>query len=290
MTSTRYFICLVAQSFGYRRKNIRMGDAASETHLLKEAESHLGMAIWEKVEDIDALSVEYWNLRKLVKERARVADEIEALHARLAEAHEERALLLGPSNEPYQDLLEERQVILLSLEELARQRDLIVANAREIRRAYDGIKTKEEVLTKEGNHSTEDFTKISERLAHLKTQFSALKAERHEIAEKIAVGDAKIDAIDSEILKRKKERREKASEAFQHIGDANQEISTLRAELGVLDTRMRQLYTEIGKYVSRCAATDAECRKACKNHQGLVDVMGALRKSIILNHKLAEYG
>jgi uncharacterized coiled-coil DUF342 family protein len=86
-------------------------------------------------------------------------------------------------------------------------------------------------------------------------------------------------------MKRKKERREKASEAFQHIGDANQEISTLRAELGVLDTQMRQLYTEIGKYVSRNTA-DPECRKACREMQWLVDVMGALRKSILLNHKL----
>lgn len=290
MTSTRYFICLVAQAFGYRRKNIRMSDAAGETHLLKEAESHLGKAIWEKVEDIEALSVEYWNLRKLIKERDRVADELETLHERLAEAHEERASLLGISTEPYQELLEQRQGILISLEELARQRDLIVAKAREIRRAYDGMKTKEEVLTREGNHTTEDFAKITTRLAELKADFSALKAERHEIAEKIAQGDAKIDVIDAEVLKRKKERREKASEAFQHIGDANQQISTLRAELGVLDTRMRQLYTEIGKYVSRCAASDPECRKACKEHQGLVDVMGALRKSILLNHKLADNG
>jgi uncharacterized coiled-coil DUF342 family protein len=267
-----------------------MGDAAGETHLLKEAESHLGKAIWQNVEDIEALSVEYWNLRKLIKERDRVATELETCQKQLADAHEERAGLLGVTNEPYQDLLEERQAILNSLEELARERDLIVAKAREIRRAYDGVKTKEEVLTKEGNHSREDFTAISKRLVQLKADFSALKAERHEVAEKIAQGDAKIDAIEAEIQKRKKERREKASEAFQHIGDANQEISTLRAELGVLDTRMRQLYTEIGKHVSRNAAEDPECRKACKEHQGLVDVMGALRKSILLNHKLAEHG
>ena len=106
------------------------------------------------------------------------------------------------------------------------------------------------------------------------------------MAEKIAEGDAKIDTIDMEILRRKKERRAKASEAFQHIGDANQEISTLRAELGVLDTQMRQLYTEIGKFISR-NSTDAECRKASKEMQWLVEVMGALRKSILFNHKLS---
>jgi chromosome segregation ATPase len=290
MTSTRYFICLVAQAFGFRRKNIRTGDAAGETHLLKEAETHLGKAIWENVEDIEALSVEYWNLRKLIKERDRCAAELETLQTRLAEAHEERAGLLTVSSEPYQELLEERQGILIQLEELARERDQIVVKAREIRRSYDGMKTKEEVLTKEGNHTPEEFAKITARLAQLKAEFAALKAERHGVADKISQGDAKIDEIDAEIQRRKKERREKASEAFQHIGDANQEISTRRAELGVLDTRMRQLYGEIGRHVSRNAATDPGCRKACKEHQGLVDVMGALRKSILLNHRLAENG
>lgn len=286
MTSTKYLVCLVAHAFGYRRKNTRMAEAAEEMHLLKEAESHLGKAMWEKVEGIEALSVEYWNLRKLIKERDRVAAELENRQKKLAEAHQERAGLLGISNEPYQDLLDERQAILNTLEELARQRDLIVAKARDIRRAYDGTKTKEEVLTKEGISDEKDFSAITNRLVDLKVQFAELKAERQKVAEKIAEGDIKIDAIDTEILKRKKERRAKASEAFQHIGDANQEISTLRAELGVLDTQMRQLYTEIGKFISR-NSTDPECRKASKDMQWLVDVMGALRKSILFNHKLS---
>lgn len=285
MTSTRYLIFLVAHAFGYRRKNIRMAEAAEETHLLKETESHLGKAIWEKVEGIDALSVEYWNLRKLIKDRDRVAAELESHQQQLAEAHQERSGLLAASNEPFQDLLDERQSVLNYLEELAKQRDSIVNNARDIRRAYDGTKTKEEVLTKEGASKQEDFSAITNRLLQLKSEFAKLKEERKKVAEKISEGDAKIDTIDIEIMKRKKERRAKASEAFQHIGDANQEISTLRAELGVLDTQMRQLYTEIGKYISR-NTTDPECRKASKEMQWLVDVMGALRKSILLNHKL----
>jgi chromosome segregation ATPase len=289
MTSTRYYICFVAQAFGYRRKNIRMGDAAAEMHLLKEAESHLGKAVWEKVNNIEELSAEYWNLRKLNKERDRVANLLEICQAQLAKAHEERASLLGMSSEPFQDLLEKRQLVLGSLEELARDRDMIVAKARDIRRIYDGVKIKEEVLSKEGGHTPEDLAKISKRLSDLKEEFSALKAKRVEVAERIAAGDSKMDAIETEIEVRKKARREKASEAFQHIGDANQEMSTLRAELGVLDTQMRQLYSEIGRHVSRNPGS-SECRKACKEHHGLVDVMAALRKSIALNHKLADYG
>ncbi len=288
MTSTRYYLCRLALTFGYTRKNIRMGEAASEMHLLKEAEAHLGEAIWEKVENIEELSVEYWNLRKLVKERIRVAAELNSCESELASAHEERANLLGISTDPFRDLTDERKLILEELEQLARERDQIVVRAREIRRNYDGTKTKQEVLEKEGNHTPEALEKIHIRLIELKKNFSELKAERQVVADKISKGDARIDEIDAKILVRKKERRVEASEAFQHIGDANQEMSILRAELGVLDTQMRQLYSEIGRHVSRKSATNPECATACKTYQGMVDVMRALRRSIQMNHTLAE--
>lgn len=288
MTPTKYLVCRTALIFGYSRKNIRMGDAAGEMHLLKEAEAHLGEAIWKNVENIDALSVEYWNLRKLVKERDRVAVDLEKCQTQLAAAHEERASLLGISNEPFQDLAEDRKRVLDELEDLARKRDAVVARAREIRRNYDGVKTKQEVLEKEGNHTPETVEQTNARLLHLKKEFAGLKAERHAIAEKISQGDARIDEIDAQVLARKKERRVLASEAFQHIGDANQEMSTLRAELGVLDTQMRQLYSEIGRHVSRNAASDPECAAASKKYHGMVEVMAALRKSIQMNHRLAE--
>ena len=286
MTSTKYLVCLIARAFGYNRKNTRMAEAAEETHLLREAESNLGKAIWENVEGIEALTVEYWNLRKLVKEHDRITAELESHLESLTKAHEERASLLGVSTEPYQHLLDERQIVLNTLEEHARQRDLTVVNAQKIRRAYYGTKTKEEVLTNEGMGDERDFAVITQRLTDLKAQFAELRAERKDLAKKIAEGDIKVEMIDTKILAIKKERRMKASDAFQHIGNANQEISTLRAELGVVDTQMRRLYTEIGKFVSR-NTKDPLCRKACKEMQWLVDVMNALRRSILLNHKLS---
>ncbi|MDP4625508.1 MAG: hypothetical protein NWT08_10275 [Akkermansiaceae bacterium] len=288
MTPTKYYVFRIAQIFGYNRKNIRMGAAATETHLLKEAESHLGRAIWKNVENIEGVSVEYWNLRKLENRHELLAEKLIQCRDELTKAHEERASLLEISNEPFMDLIEKRKEILREMEGFARERDAVVARAREIRRAYDGFKTKQEVLTKEGNHAPEEFEKITQRLASLKTEFSALKRERHDIAEKISVGDAKIDDIDAEVLERKKERRSKASEAFQQIGDANQEMSTLRSEMGSLNTQIGLLYSEIGRYVSLNASSDPSCMKACEKYRGLVDVMGALRKSILYNHKLAD--
>ena len=290
MTSTRYYIARFAQAFGYYRRNQRMGDAATEMHLLREAEAQLGSAIWEKVEGIEELSVEYWNLRKLIKEREVIREKLADCQVRLDRAHEERSMVLNNTPEMHQELFDQRVNLLTELEKLAQQRDEIIAHAREVRRNYDGLKMKLEVLTKESTDSEankEQIEKVKIRLTELKAKFSELKDDRIRIGQQIEEGDAKVDIVDAQLNEKRKDRRVSASEAFQVIGDGNREISLLRAENGVLDTQMRQLYAEIGRYVSRNANQNPACAAAASSHQGLVDVMRALRRSIALNHRLA---
>ena len=95
MTSTRYFFARIAQAFGIFRRNQRMGDAASEMHLLREAEAYLGMEIWEKVDSIERLSIEYWNLRKLIRDRDALLAELDVYEKRLDATHQERSELLN---------------------------------------------------------------------------------------------------------------------------------------------------------------------------------------------------
>jgi chromosome segregation ATPase len=289
MTTTRYFLARFAQAFGYVRRSQRMADAAAEMHLLREAEAFLGSEIWEKVENIEELSVEYWNLRKLLKERQDARNRLEACQARLEKAHDERAELLNNMPESNTELVDERNSLLAELENLADKRDRIVAEARDVRRTYVGLKMKLEVLGEESADTPEklaELKKVKTRLVELKTRFTELKEERVRVGEEIDAGDAKVDLVDEKIREIRQNRRVSASEAFQVIGEGNKEISVLRAETGVLDTRMRQLYAEIGRYVSRNAGKNPACSAAAASHQGLVDVMRALRRSIALNHRL----
>lgn len=288
MTPSKYIVYRIAMAFGYNRKSFRMSDATSEMHLLKEAEGRLGKAMWTEVEDIEELSMEYWSIRKLIKERDRIANELKACQDGLASAHEERAEVLQASNEQLQELVDERRKIMIHLEQLARERDEIVAKARDIRKNYDGLKVKLEVLKKEGEHADGELEKTSSRIDQLKEGFAGLKNERNDIVEKISAENLRIDEIETQINNHKTERAENAAEAFRHIGEANQKVSNLSAELGVFDTQLRQLYSEIGRYVSRNVAVNPACKRACKNHKGLVEVMEALRRSIQYNHKLGD--
>jgi len=291
MTPSRYFITRLAQGFGYLQRNQRMAEAASEMHLLREAEMQLGFLVWENVSDIDQLSIEYWNLRRLLREKEALILRAEESNAQLENAQAIRIAILNSTPESQQELLDERVQLLIDLENLGKQRDEIIAEAREIRRFFDGMKMKIEVLKNEsadeaGNQ--ESLDKAEESLANSKIRFAELKQNRLEIGVLIEAGDAKIDAVDQQLDALKKDRRTHASQSFQAISDGNREVSTLRAELSMLDIQARQLYSEIGRYVSRNSNHLAACAHVAAPHQSMVDVMRALRRSIALNHRLAN--
>lgn len=288
MTSSRYWLARLLQIFGYSPKNHRLADAASEMHLLREAEVQLGAGIWENVESIEALSMEYWNLRKFIKAKEIIQEKVALRQAELNLAHEQRASVLGSTPEIHQELTDVRNELLRILEQLAQRRDEIIAEAREIRRNYDGLKMKLEVITKEAastGSKLESLDPVKSRLAELKVQFSELKQQRTQIATEIEAGGLKVDHVDTQLNAKKKDQRLYASEAFQVISEGNKEISVLRAEIGLLDSQMRQRYSEIGRFVSY-HIHDPACVKALVSQHGLAEVMVALRHSIVLNQRL----
>lgn len=290
MTPTGYYIARLAQAFGMFRRAQRMSDAAGEMHLLREAEAVLGSMVWEEVQDLEPVAVEYWNLRKLVKEREQVRLRIADCEQRLALAHDERARLLGAIPETNQELVDRRTTLLDELEELSVRRDLVVAEAREVRRAFEGMRMKLEFVSNEPGETAEKEERIravNARLAELKQRFEELKTERAELARSLEKGDALVDEVDARLADLRLARREEASVAFAAIGEGNKEISTLRVECSLLDTQMRQLYAEIGRYVSRNHGRSAACQAATQSCTGLVEVMRALRRSIAYNHRLA---
>lgn len=290
MTPTRYLLARAAQAFGYVRKSQRMGDAAREMHLLREAEAYLGISIWENCKDIENLSVEYWNLRKLKKDHDQLLEKIQAAESELDAAHQERAQTLQITPESNQELLDQRAEKLKQLETLAAKRDQIVAQGRDVRRVYVGLKTKLEVLNQESSGPDEPQNEIQAvklRLDELKNHFSDLKNQRIKIGHEIEQGDTELDALDQQLKNIRQERLLKASDSFQIIGESNKQLSTLRSDAGAIETQMRLLQAEIGRYVSRYAQSDSECAKVSSSYRSMTDVMRALRRSIALNLRLS---
>jgi chromosome segregation ATPase len=290
MTPGRYYVARFAQAFGILRRAQRISEAASELHLLREAEAYLGMSVWPRCGEIETLSVEYWNLRKLHQQRDELQGRMNETQAKLNEAHEERARLLTALPESNQELLDERSALLVRLEEQSQHRDRIVAEAREVRRVYEGLKMKLQFLTQEAGADAENTAAAEatkQRLGELRARFDELRDERNRIGKEIEKGDAKVDQIDQQLKEERQKRRVEAADSFQTIGESNKEISAIQSETSAFTSQMHQLYIGIGRHVSRNTDRDPACARAARDHRGLVDVMRALRRSIALNHRLS---
>lgn len=288
MTSTRYLIARLSMALGLDLRQRRMAEAASETHLLREAEQVLGLQLWQDVEEIEEVGVEYWKLRQLNAQRKKLQAQLEAAETQLTDAHKLQADAVTATSNQASGLDEERAKLLSKLEDLSNDQTKLVEQARQLRRRYDGLKTKLKVLESENASDSSAANEARQRLQELRKQFERLKEQRDTTASTIQTLNAKLDELDSSLDSKREEDRAGASGTYQQISGANQQISSLRAEIGMLEQEMKQLCSDIGRYVSRNVKSCPHCLKASKPHKALVEVMEALRLSITLNHRLAN--
>lgn len=287
MTPAKYYIALIAKSFGIERKAKRLADASSEMSLLREAEYQLGAMLWEQTESVDALSVEYWNLRKYIKEYEQYQTLMTNLNEKLAYLHEERAAILNESSPDQEELDRSRNELLVELARLAQERDQIVRRAREIRRMHEGYMTKIEVL-KRDQYSQKEIDDVKQAVTVLKMEFREMKKQREKNASELEAGDRNLDAIDAKLLEFKQSKRERSAIVFQEMGVINRQLSELRSLIGNCDSQIRQLQTDVGRYISRFHKRNPQCENIARVQRPLVEVMRLLRISISMNHKLAD--
>lgn len=286
MTRSRYLLARLAQSFGFTFHVKHSTNAASEQHLLHEAEEVLGRLCWQDIEEIDELSVEYWKLRKYVKEHASLLEEIELASDALQQSHDERVGLMRQVVDSTKDLVADREELISKSERLNSERDTIVQDARAVKRRHDGIKAKLQVLTEEGGENAKGLAETNEELSDLKQKFTTLKSRRNELTAKIDELDAAIEQLGKDIEARRSNLRDEALGSYQTIGKANRDISTCRAELGVVEKGMAILFCEVGRFVAINASYD-NCREIAHPHLGLIHQMAALQQSIEMNNHLA---
>lgn len=286
MNSSRYLLARIALSFGIHRKNKRLSEAADEMHLLRMAEEILGEDVWEKAEDIEDISVEYWSLRKLTIKKNELEQKVREAGDVLNFSHEERNAILSESNQACLALEKKRDELVRQSEALVAERDSVISQARQLRRKFDASRTKIQVLSEENGN--EDIVREERRkMMEYKTEFGRLKSSRDEVGKCIQKLDRSITRIEETIADDRSRLRQEAAEAYQSIGKANRDVSQLTAEIGLIELEMQEHFCEVGRYVSNHAGSDSVCRQICKDHAHLVAQMQSLRSSIALNHKLA---
>ncbi len=288
MTSTSYYFALIAKSFGIERRNKRVLEASSEMSLLREAEYHLGLVLWEKIEPIEELSVEYWNLRKQMKGFTEMRKKMDELNEQLTELQLQRAEILNSENPEQLEVEMQRSQLMLYMEKLTNERDMVLRRAKELRRVHEGLLTKIEVI-KRDKYPEEKIIEVEQSIDDLKKEFRELKLRRQELAEALDQGDRDIDENEKKLAAFKQVKRDEAALIFQELGLINRELSQLRSEVGSVESEIRQLQSEVGRYISRYTKRNPVCNKIAKPERAMVEVMRMLRISISMNRKLADF-
>ncbi len=287
MTRFRYGFAVLLQSFGLVRKNKRMTEAAYELHLMQDGEDLLGNLCWRKVEHIEELSMQYWNLRKLEREQAEFVEKIEQAEITLQGAQNLRADAADRSKGAGQELVEERESLFDVIDKMNQQRNEIMIEAELVKRRYEALRMKAKVLKEEGSEQTEQFQTTRKELITLKETFVETREKLKSVDANIAEKDRETEAIQAQIDEKIKGTKGEAAETFSLISKANRDISSHKAQLGLLLEEQSRLFREVGHFLNMNSQRK-DCREATRGHRGILEQVRVLRKSINWNRALVE--
>lgn len=287
MTIGYYLISSFLQHFGVRRKSKRMTDAAFETHLMQDGEEILGAYCWEKIEHIEELSMQYWSLRKLKRAEKSILSQINDAEKILASAQKQRASEVDHSIELGETFLGEQATIFESIEELNKDRDLIIAEAAKTKKRHSALKMKVKVLQEEDEaHESSEIHEARNELAALRKFFATDKTRLDLIEVKLEQQYDQLNRIKGKI-DLASGPLSGASEVFPTISQANRDITKHRADLGLIQEEQAILFHEVGRFLN-INSMRIDCREACQDHRGIQEQTRLLRQSIDLNQKLVD--
>lgn len=287
MTIGYYLISSFLQHFGVRRKSKRMTDAAFETHLMQDGEEILGAYCWEKIEHIEELSMQYWSLRRLKRAEKSILSQINDAEKILASAQKQRASEVDHSIELGETFLGEQATIFESIEELSKDRDLIIAEAAKTKKRHSALKMKVKVLQEEDEaHESSEIHEARNELAALRKFFATDKTRLDLIEVKLEQQNDQLNKIKGKI-DLASGPLSGASEVFSTISQANRDITKHRADLGLVQEEQATLFHEVGRFLN-INSMRIDCREACQDHRGIQEQTRLLRQSIDLNQKLVD--
>ena len=285
MTRTRFMLAALLQSFGVLRKTKRLTDAAFELHLMQDGEELLGSFCWHETENIEDLSTEYWNLRRLERKEKELIEKLKKAEDTLIGAQSNRAEMVDRSKDMGQELFTERESLFDEIEKLGIERDEIMADAAAIRRKHGALKMKVEVLIEEEGLDEHKIEQCKSELNLLKEDFANSKVRLSQIDTKIEAQEEQLKDLQKEIEVRGSKGEANAS--FSEISKANRDITTHRAELGLLNEEQGKAFREVGRFLNLNAKRE-DCRTASKDYRGLLEQTRLLYQSVQWNRRLVE--
>lgn len=264
-----------------------MTDAAFETHLMRDGEEILGAYCWENTEHIEELSMQYWSLRKLKRAEVSLLAKIKESDSILISAQKQRASEVDRANHLDEIFLDERTTLFESVEELSKDRDVIIAEAAQTKKRHAALKMKVKVLQEE------DFSQESSEIQKSRHELAALRETFSNDKIRLEIIDSQLEQLKDQLdqIKGKIDLETRSingtSDVFSRISKANRDITKHRADLGIIQEEQATLFHDVGRFLN-INSTRIDCREACRGHKLIQEQTRLLQESIELNQKLVD--
>lgn len=285
MTRTRYGFAILLQSFGIYRKHKRMVQTAGELHLMQEGEELLGLNVWPRVEPLEDLSMEYWNVRQNYTAQQEIKDQLSELEKSLAVAQAQRNEVLASSQGPSQDLFDRREALLGKIDRQVCRREQLIQEASQVKRRFEALKVKGLVFKEQLGPDSAELQDVKREIQDLKEFFKVLKQQTDEAEQSVQESQEELASHQAIIQEETKGTKQNTAEIYARISECNRKMSELRSELGTLDDEHRKLCRQIGRHLNLHHG-HSKIRKICSGHRGLLEQVHLLRRSITWNKKL----
>ena len=289
MNALGFFMRRLAWQFGIKQERARWSAVTRETQLLAEAQDLLGKLAWTRMENVEEMSGEYWQLSDLDERQKAMRLDSERLTTENEAAQERLYAIEDRADEEAAGIQSRKKELMQKAMEVMDEVEAIKERDADTRRRFASLKAKLEVLKKrEGDYSAEiDKTRAA---------LVRLKEEHTKDLEEIAGREAEVERleqavqeIDAEVARCREKLKSETTELVAEIGKRSKQIAELSARIGAVDTQKGELSFMIGQFLSKnLDSRDPAIQEVLRPFRPIVAKIKALKSSIQYNQRLAR--
>ena len=289
MNRFQFILRRAAARFGLVAPRYYLRAATEESLMLKEAEILIGKIAWRELESVDELTNEYWRIRQLDSEQAKLEVKLEEAKAAMrqvqGEADSPETIFTAQLEEVQARLENERNLLANKLKLLQSK----IQEAELVRKKFNGLKLKLTVL--KGEDAPEDsLAKVRDGLQATKQAYADLARDVENLRSEIVLQEEKVSAIESEeagLLSRLSHRERNLT---RNISDVSRKLIESNARMGVLESEKSELFSTIGRLLRTERDSESTAyRDVIHKFRPIIARARALATSIEFNRRLADF-
>lgn len=290
MNAFGFFLRRLAWQFGVRGERKRWNSVTKETQILSEAQDLLGRLAWRDTDKIDDLTGEYWQIKDLDNQQAKMRAQSEQLLGKIEELKEQ----LDGIEDKYEGAIEElrhgKDTVMQEAEVFTEEMEAIREEDEATKDRFNSLKNKLEVLKRqEGVDLSDEIQKTRTVLNQLKQEHENNVQEVEKLEQQVRKIEERVQGVDGEIAKRREEMKAESSDLVSEIGKLSKQVAEISAKISLLENSKAELSFKVGTYLSNHVGTrDKSVQQVLKGYRPIVGKISSLKKSIQYNQRLAR--